>query len=340
LSSAAAQLAPVGVYLRSCLALFEKALALPDVTDIYVNRPGEVWVETLGGSIERFDDPSISEMMLTRLARQLAALTHQGVSREHPLLAATLPDGSRIQVVAPPATRGPLALAIRRQVAASLTLQDYEANESFSETRTSPAGSSNDQLLGALIRERKFADALSLAVRSRKNIIISGGTSTGKTTFLNALLREVPHDERLILIEDTPELIAEHDNCVGLVSVRGELGEARVTTNDLVSASLRMRPDRIILGELRGPEAFSFLRAVASGHPGSMTTIHADSPETAIEQLVMLVLLGGTSLSRADVRAYVEQSVDIFVQLSRERGRRRVEALVWRGHAITAARDR
>ena len=183
------------------------------------------------------------------------------------------------------------------------------------------------------IRERKFADALSLAVRSRKNIIISGGTSTGKTTFLNALLREIPREERLILIEDTPELVVEHENSVGFVSVRGELGEARVTTNDLVSASLRMRPDRIILGELRGPEAFSFLRAVASGHPGSMTTIHADSPETAIEQLVMLVLLGGTRLSRSDVRAYVEQSVDIFVQLSRGAGRRRVQAVLWRGQA-------
>lgn len=331
MSSAVAQLAPAGVYLRSCLAPFEEMLARPDVTDIYVNRPGEVWIETLGGSIERFESPSVGEMILLRLARQIAALTHQGVSREHPLLAATLPDGSRIQVVAPPATRGPLALAIRRQVAASLTLKDYEANDSFLDTRLGPERSESDRRLGELIEHRRFAHALSLAVRSRKNIIISGGTSTGKTTFLNALLREIPREERLILIEDTPELALEHDNAVGLVSVRGELGEARVTTNDLVSASLRMRPDRIILGELRGPEAFSFLRAVASGHPGSMTTIHADSPETAIEQLVMLVLLGGTRLSRSDVRDYVEQSVDVFVQLSREGGRRRVEVVVWRG---------
>jgi type IV secretion system protein VirB11 len=336
--SGAATQAPVGVYLRSCLVPFERALARPDVTDIYVNRPGEVWLETLGGGIERHDDPSIGEMTLARLARQIAALTHQGVNREHPLLAATLPDGSRIQVVAPPATRGPLALAIRRQVAASLRLQDYETNDSFSETCVGPAAGSADRNLAELIARRKFAEALSLAVRSRKNIIIAGGTSTGKTTFLNALLREIPSDERLILIEDTPELIVEHENVVGLLSVRGELGEARVTTNDLVSASLRMRPDRIILGELRGPEAFSFLRAVASGHPGSMTTIHADSPKTAIEQLVMLVLLGGTRLSRSDARSYVEQSVDIFVQLSRERGRRRVETLVWREQAGSADR--
>jgi len=165
-------------------------------------------------------------------------------------------------------------------------------------------------------------------VRSRRNILVSGGTSSGKTTFLNALLREIPADERLILIEDTPELAVEQLNHIGLLSVRGELGEARVTTNDLVSASLRMRPDRIILGELRGPEAFAFLRAVASGHPGSMTTIHADSPATAIEQLVMLVLQSGTRLARGDVRHYVRQSIDLFVHLSRSAGQRRVDAVV------------
>lgn len=333
MTSAVAQVAPAGIYLKSCLAPFEAALERPDVTDIYVNRPGEVWIETLGGALERYEDSSVGELTLARLARQIAALTHQGVSREHPLLAATMPDGSRIQIVAPPATRGPLALAIRRQVAANLTLRDYDSTDAFLGTRTESAHASDDERLGRLISERKFADALSLAVRSRKSIVVSGGTSSGKTTFLNALLREVPSDERLILIEDTPELVVEHDNVVGLVSVRGSLGEAQVSTNDLVSASLRMRPDRIILGELRGPEAFSFLRAVASGHPGSMTTIHADSPETAVEQLVMLVLLAGTKLNRSDVRAYVEQSVDIFVQLSREGGRRRVEAVVWRDRA-------
>lgn len=328
MSTAAAQLAPSGVYLRACLAPFEDVLSRPDVTDVYVNRPGELWVETLGGAVERYEKRDINELMLARLARQIAALTHQGVSREHPLLAATLPDGSRIQVVAPPATRGPLALAIRRQIAASLTLQDYQAGDHFSQTCSEAPGRPTDEQIRQLISERRFADALALAVRARKNIIVSGGTSTGKTTFLNALLREIPSDERLILIEDTPELVVSHENWVGLVSVRGELGEAKVTANDLVSASLRMRPDRIILGELRGPEAFAFLRAINTGHPGSMTTIHADSPGSAIEQLAMLILQGGTKLSRDDVRHYVRQSIDVFVQLSRTGGRRNVEAVV------------
>jgi type IV secretion system protein VirB11 len=187
---------------------------------------------------------------------------------------------------------------------------------------------SGDDRLRQLITRRAFADALSLAVALRKNIIVSGGTSTGKTTFLNALLREIPNDERLILIEDTPELVISHANCVGLVSVRGQLGEAAVTTNDLLSASLRMRPDRIILGELRGAEAFTFLRAVNSGHPGSMTTIHADSPRSAVEQLVMLTLSAGTNLTRADVRHHVHHSIDMFVQLSRSAGRRNVDAVI------------
>jgi type IV secretion system protein VirB11 len=327
-NSAAAQLAPLsGVYLRSCLAPFDGALARPDVTDIYVNRPGEVWIETVDGVIERHDDLSINDLTLARLARQVAALTHQGVNREHPLLAATMPDGSRIQVVAPPATRGPLALSIRRQVTTSLTLRDYQREGHFDTTRTAPEKSDLDRNLEQLISARQFAEALALAVQARKNIIVSGGTSTGKTTFLNALMREIPEGERLILIEDTPELTVGHQNAVGLVCVRGDLGEAQVTANDLVSASLRMRPDRIILGELRGPEAFAFLRAINSGHPGSMTTIHADSPESAVEQLVMLVLQGGTRLSRADVRTYVLQSVDIFIQLARSGGRRSVSAV-------------
>jgi len=332
MSSATAQVAPSGVYLRACLAPFDHVLSNPDVTDIYVNRPGELWIETIGGTVERHDDPAISELTLARLARQVAALTHQGVSREHPLLAATLPDGARIQVVAPPATRGPLALAIRRHVAASLTLADYTAGEHFLQTRTGRGNSSADDEIAVRIGEGDFGGALALAVRARKNILVSGGTSTGKTTFLNALLREVPDDERLIIIEDTPELVIEHNNAIGLVSVRGELGEARVTTNDLVSASLRMRPDRIILGELRGPEAFAFLRAVNTGHPGSMTTIHADSAESAIEQLVLLVLQSGIKLGRGDVRHYAQQSVDVFVQLSRRFGRRSVDSVVLREH--------
>jgi type IV secretion system protein VirB11 len=321
-----------GVYLRSYLAPLTGMLARPDVTDIYVNRPGELWVETVGGAIERHDAPLLDKETLARLARQIAALSHQGISREHPLLAGTLPDGARVQIVAPPATRGPLALAIRKHVSPELELSDYVATGAFSETRVSEGfrRSDTDRELAAMLASGDIAGLLGLAVRARKNILVSGGTSTGKTTFLNALLREVPREERLILIEDTPELFVRNENYVGLVAARSALGEAQVDTDDLVAAALRMRPDRIILGELRGREAYSFLRAVNTGHPGSMTTVHADNPERAVEQIVLLVLQGGTQLSRDDVRHYVSRTIDIFVQLTRTGGRRRVAEIVLR----------
>lgn len=158
--------------------------------------------------------------------------------------------------------------------------------------------------------------------------MVAGGTSSGKTTFLNALLAEIPEHERLVLIEDTQELELKHENAVGLIAARGELSEAQISAEDLLIAALRLRPDRIILGELRGPEAFTFLRAINTGHPGSMTTIHADTPTRAIEQLVLLVLQAGTRLSRDDVRHYVRESVDVFVQLSRTNGKRSVSQVM------------
>lgn len=320
------------VYLHSFLAPLGGLLARPDVTDIYLNRPAEIWVETQGGALERHDAPGLDEVTLARLARQIAAISHQGISREHPLLSATLPDGARVQIVAPPATRGPLALAIRKNVAPEMSLADFAAAGAFAETKAGGAGdrAAADHALQAMLAAGDIAGMLAAAVRLRRNIVIAGGTSTGKTTFLNALLREVPASERLILIEDTPELRVRHDNVVGLLAVRSALGESQVTANDLLAASLRMRPDRIILGELRGPEAFAFLRAVNTGHPGSMTTVHADSPGQAVEQIVLLALQAGTQLSRDDVRHYIRSTADIFVQLTRVAGRRRVSEVALR----------
>ena len=315
-----------GVYLRSYLAPLTGMLARPDVTDIYVNRPSEIWVETTSGEIERHNAPGLDAATLERLARQIAALSHQGISREHPLLSGSLPDGARIQIVAPPATRGPLALAIRKHVSPELELADYVASGAFGETKARRGFQTSgiDCDLAALLAAGDIAGMLAAAVKARKNILVSGGTSTGKTTFLNALLREVPSQERLILIEDTPELHVVNENYVGLVAARSALGEAQIDTDDLVAASLRMRPDRIILGELRGREAYSFLRAVNTGHPGSMTTVHSDSAEGAVEQVALLVLQTGTRLSREDVHHYVKQTVDVFVQLGRTGGKRHV----------------
>lgn len=318
-----------GYYLDSFLAPLASWLTREDVTDIWINRPGEVWVETLTGAIERYDDPALTEDLLRRLARQVAAFGSQGISRSQPLLAASLPDGSRVQVVAPPATRRGHVIAIRRHVASDLSLADWEDEDAF-EGLAGGAASLDVEPTWRSLGEGEAARALREAVAARRNIVVSGGTSTGKTTFLNALLAEIPAHERLIIIEDTEEIRLKHANAVGLIAARGSLSEAEVSAEDLLIAALRMRPDRIILGELRGQEAFTFLRAVNTGHPGSMTTIHADTPQRAIEQLALLVLQSGSRLARDDVREYVRQSVDVFVQLERRDGRRRVSQVLVR----------
>jgi type IV secretion system protein VirB11 len=318
-------------YLRIYLAPLLRHLERPEVTDLYVNRAGELWVETLGGATERHEASEVTEALLWRLARQIASVTHQGVSREHPLLAARLPDGSRIQIVAPPATRGPMALAVRKHVSANLSLADYQASGAFAGTQGTGEDDDAEAGMRRLYDAGDWGGFLAGAVRARKTILVAGGTSTGKTTFLSALLGEIDASERLVLIEDTPELVLRHDNAVGLVSVRGALGEARVGADDLLVASLRLRPDRVILGELRGSEAFTFLRAINTGHPGSMTTIHADSPDRAVEQLALLVLQSGTQLRYEDVVTYVERAIDVFVQLDRRQGRRSVSQVIWKG---------
>ena len=314
------------VYLGSYLEPLAPFLARADVTDIYVNRPGEVWIEAIGGMPERIEVPEMSSRSLGRLARQIAAMNAQGISREHPLLSGSLPDGSRVQIVLPPATRGEIALAIRRHVSAGLSLQDYHEAGAFAQTRSGREERFAEQVSA---EDADVMDMLRQAVLSRRNILVSGGTSTGKTTFLNALLREIPISERLIFIEDTAELQVMHENAVGLLAARGALGEAEVSAEDLLIASLRMRPDRIILGEMRGKEALTFLRAVNTGHPGSMSTIHADSPERAIDQLALLILQAGANMKWDDVVRYVTRSVDLIVQLKRERGKRLVDQ-VWR----------
>ena len=311
-----------GLYLRQYLSVLAPYLKRPDVTDLYINRPEELWVETLGGKIERHDVSALNEATIERLIGQVAAYAHQGINRESPLLSASLPDGARIQVVAPPATRGPIAIAVRKQVMADMTLDDYTASGAFNAVRPNGQNEEIRDKLKALREEGAFAELLRLAVKARLNILISGGTAVGKTTFLNALIREVPLQERLVVIEDTQEVLLPHPNSVSMLAARNALGEADVSMEDLLSASLRMRPDRIILGELRGPEALTFLRAVNTGHPGSITTIHADSPERAVEQLALLILQAGTKLSRSDVQGYVRSSIDVFVQLRRVDGER------------------
>ncbi len=319
-----------GVYLRTYLGPFAPWLERPDVTDILVNRPGEVWVDGHRG-FERIEVPEVTDQILQRLAQQIAAYTSQGVSREHPLLAATLPDGARVQIVAPPATRQHVALAIRKHVVQDLTLGDYEAGGAFANARRAVSGQKTaaDVDLAQMLDRGDLRNFFSQAVKQGRNIVISGGTGTGKTTFLNALLKEIPASDRVLVIEDTPEVKLQHPNAVGLVAVGSELGETRVGIDELLRASLRMRPDRLMVGEIRGPEAFTFLRAVNTGHPGSITTVHADSPEGALEQIAFMTLQAGLTLTRADVIEYAKSVIDLVVQLGRTQGKRQVSSVAF-----------
>ena len=322
--------APQRVYLDAFLAPLAAYLGRGDVTDLYINRPGELWLETAVGT-EQHDAPALDDASLWRLARQIAASTDQGINREHPLLAATLPDGARVQICAPPATRGHLIVAIRKHSMPDLRLSDYEDAGAFA--RLGEAALKRrvvDDLLAALLGEGRTFDFLTAAVQARRTIVISGGTGTGKTTFLNALLKEAAAHERFVLIEDTPEIQLHHQNAVGLIAVRGKLGEASVSPADLVEAALRLRPDRIIMGEVRGAEAISWLRAVGTGHPGSITTVHANSPDGAVEQLALMSMTAGTELGRAELVDYIRATVDVFVQLGQEEGARLVTEIRFR----------
>ena len=169
-------------------------------------------------------------------------------------------------------------------------------------------------------------------MKHKKNIIVSGGTSTGKTTFLNAALKEIPSTERIITVEDAREVNINHiPNRVHMMVSKGGQGRAKVTTQDLIEACLRLRPDRIIVGELRGAEAFSYLRAVNTGHPGSVATIHADSPVLAIEQLILMIMQADLGITRDQIKAYVESVIQVIIQLKRgEKGRRYVSEVYFK----------
>ena len=306
------------VYLEAYLEPFKRWLDRDTVTEIMVNAPGEVWVEdATDPGMKRIETPNIDDRLVQRLAEQVARVSHQGINREHPLLGATLPDGARIQFCGPPASRKHWVMAIRRHRRLDLPLDAYDTGPLTGEIEAKLPDAQREPI--AYLRK---------AIGLRRTILISGGTSTGKTTFLNAMLGEIPQEERVVLVEDTPELKFPGENAVGLVAVKGELGEAKVTPNELLQAALRLRPDRIVLGELRGAESVSFLRAINTGHPGSFSTIHANSLRGALEQLSLMVMQTGIGLSRSDTIAYAANVIDVIVQLGRDDdGKRGITAI-------------
>ncbi len=319
--------------LETYLEPLKKIFAEEGVNEISINRPYEAWVEKRG-DIRYESLPELDFDHLKGLALLVAQSTDQRISEETPLLSATLPTGFRIQIVIPPACEpGTIGMSIRKPSAMKLDLDGYEKIGAFDSTAVEELVDENISILNGYLKEKKIKDFLRHAVLSKQNIIISGGTSTGKTTFTNAMLKTIPTDERLITAEDAREIdLAMHPNRLHLLASKGGQGRAKVTTQDLIEACLRLRPDRIIVGELRGAEAFSFLRAINTGHPGSISTLHADTPAMAIEQLKLMVMQAGLGMPPAEIKEYILNVVDIVVQLKRgEKGRRYISEVYFKG---------
>jgi type IV secretion system protein VirB11 len=318
--------------LDSYLLPLKQILERDGVNEVSINRPFEVWIECKGDMI-REELPTFDIEHLKSLGRLVAQATEQRLSEEEPLLSATLPNGYRIQIVFPPACeQGSVVISIRKPSSLQWTLEDYDKMGMFDSASVGEIEDKNDLILAKLLQLNRIKDFLMRAVIYKKNIIISGGTSTGKTTFTNAVIRAIPHEERLITVEDAREInLSSHQNRVHLIASKGGQGRSKVTTQDLIEACLRLRPERIIVGELRGSEAFSFLRAINTGHPGSISTLHADTPKMAIEQLKMMVMQAGLGMTPTEITSYIKSVVDIVVQLKRgAKGRRYISEIYFR----------
>jgi type IV secretion system protein VirB11 len=318
--------------LDSFLMPLKKIFDREGVNEVSINRPFEAWIE-IKGDMYREELPNFDVEHLKSLGRLIAQATEQRLSEEEPLLSATLPNGFRIQVVFPPACEaGNVVMSIRKPSNLKWSLDDYEKMGIFDNISVGAIEDKNTLILGKLLQLNRIKEFISRAVLYKKNIIISGGTSTGKTTFANAVILSIPHHERLITCEDAREIdLSFHENKVHLLASKGAQGRAKVSTQDLIEACLRLRPERIIVGELRGAEAFSFLRAINTGHPGSISTLHADTPLMAIEQLKMMVMQAGLGLSPAEITSYIKNVIDIIIQLKRgEKGKRYISEIYYR----------
>lgn len=324
---------PDAAVVRELLTPFAPFLDDKSLYEVIVNRPGQVLTEGTGGW-RTHDLPELSFEKLMRLARAVASFSHQSIDETRPILSATLPGDERIQIVIPPATtRNTVSLTIRKPSSVAFTLDDLEEREFFSETRAAKEDASmQDQDLVALHRAGRFKDFLREAVIARKNIIISGATGSAKTTLSKALIKHISEQERIISIEDTPELVIPQPNHVRLFYSKGGQGLSGAGPKELLESCLRMRPDRILLQELRDGTAFYYVRNVNSGHPGSITTVHADSAELAFQQLTLLVKEseGGRNLDREDIDRLLKVSIDVIVQCKRMDGRFRATEIYFR----------
>jgi pilus assembly protein CpaF len=293
------------VRLATGLGPLDAFLADPAVDEVMVNGPGEVWVERAGRIVRARASFDSAEELMHAIERILAPLGRR-VDEASPLCDARLPDGSRVNVVIPPLSLEGPCLTIRRFRREGFSLEELVQN------RTLPG---------------ELAALLADCVQARASVLVSGGTGSGKTTTLNALSGAIPSGERIVTIEDAAELRLRQEHVVRLEARPPNLeGRGEVTIRQLVRNALRMRPDRIVVGEVRGPEALDMLMALNTGHEGSLTTVHANSPEDALRRVETLALMAGVGLPHAAVREQVAGALDVVVhQARRKDGARRIE---------------
>lgn len=276
------------------------------ISEIMVNGSGRIFIERRGDLIA-VPEAHLTEKNLQVAVRNIARALGDEVNEQQPLLDSRLPDGSRVAAVIPPCSIGGTTLTIRKFHSKQYTVAELVR-------------------IGSLTTE--LLDMLTGAIHARQNILISGGTGTGKTTLLNALGTFIPETERIVLIEDTAEIQLEKSNLVRFEARREQPDQPAVTIRDLLRAALRHRPDRIVLGEVRGGEAFDLLQALNTGHSGSLSTIHANSAQQAITRLTSCVLQAGVELPYAAIRANIADAVQFILHIERRTGSRRAAELI------------
>src|SRR5215204_5316441 len=284
------------VRLAAGLGPLESLFADGDVDEVMVNGPGDVWVER-AGRLERTDVRFDSDADLRHAIERILAPLGRRVDEASPLCDARLPDGSRVNVVIPPLSLGGPCLTVRRFRRHGFSLEDLVANGTMSAA---------------------LADFLAAQVERRASVLVSGGTGSGKTTLLNALSGAIPDGERIVTIEDAAELRLRQRHVVRLESRPPNLeGRGEITIRRLVANALRMRPDRIVIGEVRGGEALDLLMALNTGHDGALSTVHANSPEDALRRIETLALMAGVGLPHAAIQSQLARGLDLVVHTRR-----------------------
>lgn len=317
------------------LAPIQALLDDDQVAEILINKPGEVFYEKDGG-LHLIAVPEFSATHLTQLFQLIASFGAQVLNESHPLLSASLPDGSRVQCVLPPTAKYP-TLSIRRKVVKNFRLKDYEETHFFKSAKGFSTQEdlnklpATEQALASAYKEGDWPRFVKLAIELKKNIVVSGGTSSGKTTFLNACLQHIGRDQRIIVIEDTREIDIPHPNQVQLLASKGGQSKAKISMQDLVQCCLRLRPDRIICGEIRGKEILDFLAASSTGHEGSITSIHANNPRIAFMRMTQMYKLNNVpSMSDEDILRELKEVIDVIIQIGKTHQGRQIQSVYYK----------